>query len=134
MYTIVWKKYLPVIKLLMKKAAAGPQQMGLNKTDFEKDKVARKTNVRFTFKIANAISHNSSAVPPLGRELISVLQEDSSVASILYQNEYTFSMNSRYELSIHLQPKEIAEPAATDAAGEEETVAEHQEAGTAVLS
>lgn len=131
MYTIVWKKYLPVIKLLMKKAAAGTQQMGLNKTDFEKDKVARKTNVRFTFKIVNAISHNSSAVPPLGRELLNVLQEDSSVVSMLQRSEYTFSMNSRYELSIHLQPKAVPEPEATDAAGETEPVEAHLEtAGT----
>ena len=105
MYTIVWKKYLPVIKLLMKKASAGDQQMSLNKTDFEKDKMSRKTNVRFTFKTVNAIPQNASAVPPLGRELISVLQEDSTAISLLQQKEFTFSMNSRYELVIHLEPK-----------------------------
>jgi hypothetical protein len=113
MYTIVWKKYLPVIKLLMKKASAGDQQLSLNKSDFEKDKMSRKTNVRFTFKMVNAIAQNASAVPPLGRELTSVLQEDSTVISLLQQKEFTFSMNSRYELVIHMEPK--AKPEHDDA-------------------
>jgi DNA-binding transcriptional regulator YbjK len=121
MYTIVWKKYLPVIKILMKKATAGDQQLSLNKTDFEKDKMSRKTNVRFTFKMVNAIAQNASAVPPLGRELTSVLQEDSTAIGILQHNEYTFSMNSRYELAIHREPKAKPEHEATD---EERAVAE----------
>ena len=122
MYTIVWKKYLPVIKILMKKAAAGDQQLSLNKTDFEKDKVARKTNVRFSFKMVNAIAQNASAVPPLGRELTSVLQEDATVIGILQQKEYTFSMNSRYELVIHLEPKAKPEHEAGEAVADEALV------------
>lgn len=105
MYIIVWKKYLPVIKLLMKKAVVSDQQLGLNKTDFEKDKVPRKGNARFTFRIVNGIAQNSGAITPIARELVAVLLEDSSVMELLQQQEFTFSLNSRYELFIHLEPK-----------------------------
>jgi hypothetical protein len=35
MYSQTWNKYLPVIRILLKRSATAPQQTGLNKTDFE---------------------------------------------------------------------------------------------------
>jgi hypothetical protein len=105
MYIIVWKKYLPAIKILMKKAAGGDQVLGLNKTDFEKDKVARKTNSRFSFHMTNGSLPYNTTLAPIAREFVTVLQEDAGAGGILYQQEFVFSMNSKYELSIHLEPK-----------------------------
>lgn len=116
MYIIVWKKYLQVIKILMKKAAGGDQMLSLNKTDFEKDKVARKSNVRFSFHIRNGVVHHSLAVSPIARELLAVLQEDPMTNSLLRNNEFVFSMTNRYELSIHIKSVEPEAEELTDAA------------------
>lgn len=118
MYNIVWKKYLPVIRLLMKKATAGDQVLGLNRTDFEKDKVVRKTSARFTCTIVKGFLQYNAALSPMGRDLLVVLQEDPVTSSLLQQNEFVFSMSNRYELHIHCEPKPVVESEATAADAE----------------
>lgn len=105
MYTIVWKKYLPVIKILMKKAAGGDQLLGLNRSDFEKEKVAKKSNVRFTVNMVNGNARNAAGIAPIGREFVTVLQEDGAVSELMRHNDFVFNLSNRYELGIHLEPR-----------------------------
>ena len=36
MYNHIWKKYLPIIKILLKKSVAEEQVLALNRVDFER--------------------------------------------------------------------------------------------------
>ena len=47
MFTQAWNKYLPVIRILMKRSVNGPQKLDTNRTDFERAAGGRK--LKFTF-------------------------------------------------------------------------------------
>jgi hypothetical protein len=102
MYNHIWKKYLPVIRILMKKSVGvgGQQVLDLNKVDFEKAGTARKTGYKFTIhfsegKISNVISGSSLAM-----HLATVMQEDEATREILSQNNFSIALNTKFQLII----------------------------------
>ena len=100
MYTYTWKKYLPVIRLLMKKSAASEQTVSLNRTDFEKTTKLRKPACSFAVEIVKGrmnSMHNQS-VP--ARDLVEILQEDETTRNLTRQHQYAISLNSDFILSI----------------------------------
>ena len=46
MYTQIWSKYLPIIKILLKRSANGNQTLELNRIDFERAGTGRKAGRR----------------------------------------------------------------------------------------
>lgn len=99
MYTHIWNKYLPVIRILLKKSAAAEQKMGLNRTDFEKGNRNRKPACSFNIELANGRFVTLSQSAP-AKDLVSTLLGDEVTKSLLKQNHYTISLNSDFQLSI----------------------------------
>jgi hypothetical protein len=99
MYTHVWNKYLPVIRILLKKSVSAEQKMGLNRTDFEKGNRTRKPSCSFNVELVkgrfSTISQSATA-----KELVAVLLEDEIAKALLRQNNYKISLNSDLQLSI----------------------------------
>lgn len=106
MYTHIWHKYLPVIKILLKKSAAAEQKLGLNRTDFEKGSRSGKPSCSFSIIIDNG--RLSTPNPPASaRELIALLQEDATTKILLKQNHYKISLNADLQLRIsNISPAE----------------------------
>lgn len=101
MFVQAWNIYLPVIKILIKKAAAGEQLLGMNKTDFERAAGGRKAKLTFSFTILNnRVNGQSQVIPPVAKELITLLQEDNTTRLLLLEGEYVFTMNGAFELRI----------------------------------
>ncbi|MBC7873831.1 MAG: hypothetical protein H7Y01_07545 [Ferruginibacter sp.] len=105
MYTYTWKKYLPVIKILLKRSATADQSVSLNRTDFEKTTKLRKPACSFAVEIVrgrlNAINQSVPA-----KDLLGIMHEDESVKTLLRQHHYAISLNSDFLLSI----KDITPP------------------------
>ena len=100
MYNHIWKKYLPIIKILMKKSAGGVQLLDLNRIDFERAGTGRKAGYKFTIeftdgKVGNVISGSSLAM-----NLASVILEDDNAKQILNEGNYEVSLNTKFQLSI----------------------------------
>lgn len=101
MFSQAWNKYVPVIKILIKKAAAGEQTLSMNKIDFERAAGGRKAKLAFSFTLINARYRDINTVlPPVARELIPLLLEDYSARQLLENNEVTFTMTSTFQLKI----------------------------------
>ncbi len=99
MYTHIWNKYLPVIRILLKKSAAAEQKLGLNRTDFEKGNRTRKPACSFNIElIKGRFVTLSQSVP--AKDLVALLLSDEVSKSLLRQNNYTMSLNSDLLLSI----------------------------------
>ena len=113
MYKHVWMKYLPVIKILLKKSATGVQKLKLNSTDFEKITRGRKTYCTFHIEIEKGrVTTISPAVP--AKELVTLLLEDDAAAILLRQTNYKFTLRSDLELVIaNLTPATTEEPEST---------------------
>ena len=47
MYNHIWKKYLPIIKILLKKSISEDQILDLNRIDFERAGTGRKAGYKF---------------------------------------------------------------------------------------
>ncbi len=98
MHTYTWKKYLPVIRLLIKKSATAEQMVTLNRTDFETNKL-RKPSCSFAAEIVNGrmATLNASAH---AKDLLWVLTQDIPTDTLLRKRHFIINFNSDFQLSI----------------------------------
>jgi len=99
MYTYTWKKYLPVIRILLKRSVNESQQLSLNRTDFEKTNKIRKPVCSFSIEVIGGRLHAANQSAP-AKNLLEVLMQDEVTRSLLRQNNYSISLNSDFQLSI----------------------------------
>jgi len=101
MFSYTWKKYLPVILILLKRSSKEDQVLNMNHTDFERAAGGKK--VKFSFnnliikkgRINTAVKH-----APLATDLFLALQEDKACLSFLINGEFEFSMTNDFKLQI----------------------------------
>lgn len=98
-YTQVWNKYFPVIRILLKKSAHGDQLLGLNRIDFEKTSRTRKPSCTFSIELVNGRLTNVARSEP-ARELVALLLGNEITKELLRENTYAISMNADFQLKI----------------------------------
>lgn len=109
MYTNVWSKYLPIIRIVMKRSLAAEQILALNAPDFERAGMKRKSGYKFSFGLKNGKLKNVIIDVPLASSLATVLLEDSVINELVQSNEFYISLSPKYELTVrHIpHPEEI---------------------------
>jgi hypothetical protein len=106
MYTQIWNKYLPIIRILLKKALSGEQTLGMNVTDFERAGINRKTGSKFNIQFSNGKVNNVVIASAVAKDLAAVLLQDNAVKELFAHNDYRLSMNSKFQLIIKWIPRE----------------------------
>jgi|SRR6185312_7907362 len=109
MYNHIWKKYLPIIKILMKKSLTEDQILTLNRIDFERAGTARKSGYKFKIdfiegKVGNVISGSLLAM-----HLAQSILEDEAAKDILNEHNFEIVLNTKFQLIIKNLPKEISQ-------------------------
>ena len=117
MYTYTWKKYLAVIRILLKRSVTGEQVLSLNRIDFEKGNRIRKPLCSFSIELVKGkLASMSQSVP--AKDLITVLLEDDVASVLVRQNHYMISLNSDFLLRISnsspAAEKTVSEASQTD--------------------
>ncbi|MFN2437633.1 MAG: hypothetical protein ABR503_00430 [Chitinophagaceae bacterium] len=120
MYTNVWNKYLPVIKILLKNSKNRDQVLDLNFSDFERAGIGRKSGYKFNIEFSKGKVHNVLINSPLASNLSNLLLQDAVVKELFMNNDYQVSMNTKFQLAIKQIPAsqagtvqeeaEVAEP------------------------
>ena len=102
MFNQTWKKYLPVITILLKRSTTGEQSLSMNHTDFERASGGRKMKWSFPVMQVNngRIQNNGTKYPALAIEMITELQLDDQTGKLLKQQEFEFSMSNDFKLLI----------------------------------
>ncbi len=100
MYTHIWLKYLPIIRILMKKAAAADQTLALNRIDFERAGSGRKAGYKFNIEFNNGRVANVISVSPLAVDLAAVMLQDQAIKTLFTTANYEVSLNTKFQLSI----------------------------------
>jgi len=119
MYTQIWSKYLPIIKILLKRTLNGDQVLDLNRIDFERAGSGRKAGYKFTIEFTKGRVANIISGSPLASDLAFVMLEDANIKPLLQANHYLVSLNTKFQLSLkNVTPKEEAVPADTTAGDE----------------
>lgn len=112
MYTQIWNKYLPIIRILLKRATAGNQSLNLNATDFERVGATRKSGYKFHINFVNGRVDNILSASPMARDLADVLLQDSVVKELFGQADYFINMDAKFNLGIRFAARAEA-PAET---------------------
>ncbi len=100
MYTQIWSKYLPIIKILLKRSANGDQVLDLNRIDFERAGSGRKAGYKFNIEFTKGRVANIISGSPLASDLASVMLEDVNIRPILASNHFIVSLNTKFQLSM----------------------------------
>lgn len=113
MYNLTWKKYLPVIRILLKKSAVAEQCMTLNRTDFERSSKIRKPVCAFEIEL---ISGRLDRLNPQAqvKSLLEVLHEDDATRLLLRKHHYGISLSSDFRLCIRNHHAPAQEPVPAD--------------------
>lgn len=102
MFNQTWKKYLPVITILLKRSANGDQTMTLNHTDFERASGGRKMKWSFSslFLVNGRLQNNGTKHSALATEMVTELQADEQISKLMKDQELEFSMSNDFKLLI----------------------------------
>lgn len=111
MYNHIWKKYLPIIRILMKKSATGDQVLDLNRVDFERAGTGRKAGYKFTIEFTDGKVGNVISGSALAMHLAAVILEDDGAKQIINENNYEISLNTKFQLSIKNVSSEVSKSA-----------------------
>ncbi len=114
MFTQTWRKYLPVIAILIKKTGTANQTLSMNHTDFERAAGGRKLKYSFTQLHLNKGKLSTEIkISPIAAELAVLLKEDLIMQKIVANYDLIFSLNNDFVLTIKNQNM-VVEPEITD--------------------
>lgn len=120
MYTQVWTKYLPVIRIVLKRAITAEQILNLNIPDFERSGISKKSGHKFLLKFRDGKVSNVIIDYPLASALSNVLLQDAVVKQLFMDNEFHISLNPKFQLTVkHIpHPVVVTEEVAMEAVAE----------------
>lgn len=105
MYTQIWNKYLPIIRILVKKSMTAEQVFNLNAIDFERVGAARKAGYKFNIQFSGGRVSNVISDSPMAKDLAYTLLQDEVFKALATENEYSITMNTKYQLTIKCTAK-----------------------------
>ncbi len=100
MFTQTWNKYLPVLKILLKRSVSGDQSLAMNGTDFQRAAGGRKVKFSFTVTMRKGRLQSLDNPPPLARDFAESLQTDPVTRQLVKDQEYEFNLSNSFHLSI----------------------------------
>jgi hypothetical protein len=107
MYNHIWKKYLPIIRILMKKSVSEEQVLDLNRIDFERAGTGRKAGYKFKIEFTDGKVGNVISGSTLAMHLAQVVLEDDAAREILNEHNFEVSLNTKFQLTIKNIPKDV---------------------------
>lgn len=99
-YVDTWRKYLPVIRLHLKKSLNEEQSFKLNVTDFESAGDRSKAGYTFNLVIENGKAINNISSSAVARDLLEVLKADEPTKALLQGKNIKISVGKTFMLSI----------------------------------
>ena len=101
MFLQTWKKYVPVIVLLMKRSSKADQVLDMNHTDFERAAGGKKIKLAFSeLQVGNGGVNYGQKQSVLATDLSQALLENEKSEVLIREQLFEFSMNSSFQLII----------------------------------
>lgn len=95
-----WVKYIPIIRILLKRSLKEEQKLEMNSIDFTRAAGGKKVKFDFSFSLLNGRLENMDPATPLGKSLIAALDDDSVTRQFIRSNHLHLSMNKHFQLMI----------------------------------
>jgi hypothetical protein len=101
MFSQTWKKYLPVIIILLKRSGKEEQVLNMNSSDFTRAAGGKKARLAFSnIHLNNGRINSLMNTPPLAMDLFLLLQENDLSKKIISNQYLEFSLKSNFQLII----------------------------------
>ena len=88
----LWTKYLPAIRILLKKAVNEEQQFNLSKIELQAVDNRKNVNLSFNLEISNGKVESSLGISPMGKDLFNVLNSDLVVRKFMLDKKIMIQM------------------------------------------
>ena len=88
----LWTKYLPAIRILLKKAVNEEQQFTLSKIELQAVDNRKNVNFSFNLEISNGKVESSLGVSQMGKDLFHVLNGDLLVRRFMLDKKIMIQM------------------------------------------
>jgi hypothetical protein len=95
-----WVKYMPIIRILLKRSLTEEQVLKMNNIDFIRAAGGRKVKFDFSISLLNGKFENLELPTQMGRSLVDALRDDKVSSQFVKTNHLQFSMNKNFELVI----------------------------------
>ena len=82
-YLALWTKYLPAIRILLKKSIVEEQQMAVGRLELQSIDTRKNSNFSFNMAITHGKVENRLGMHAMGKDLFSVLSGDAVVRTFL---------------------------------------------------
>lgn len=99
-YLTTWKRYIPVIRLHLKRSLTTEQSFKLNITDFESAGDRGKSGYTFNITIENGKVTNNISGSAVARDLYEALKTDEAIKTMLQDKNIKISVGKSFLFSI----------------------------------
>ena len=99
-YLTTWKRYIPVIRLHLKKSLVEEQQFKLNIKDFESAGDRGKSGYTFNITMENGKVTNNISGSAVARDLYEALKSDEVIKEMLLNKSIKISVGKSFMLTI----------------------------------
>lgn len=99
-YLTTWRKYIPVIRLHLKRSLNEDQTFKLNITDFESAGDRGKSGYTFSLAMENGKVTNNISGSAVARDLYEALKTDDTIKDFIQDKNIKISVGKTFMLSI----------------------------------
>lgn len=99
-YLTTWNRYIPVIRLHLKRSLTEEQSFKLNITDFESAGDRGKSGYTFNLTMDNGKVTNNISGSAVARDLYEALKADEAIKAFLQERSVKISVGKSFLLSI----------------------------------
>jgi hypothetical protein len=99
-YLTTWKKYIPVIRLHLKRSLNEDQSFKLNITDFESAGDRGKSGYSFNIAMENGKPTNNISGSAVARDLYEALKNDETIKAFLQDKTVKISVGKTFMFNI----------------------------------
>lgn len=103
-FLALWTKYLPVIRILLKKSIVEEQQVTVGKLELQIIDNRKNANYSFNLEINKGKSENTIGSSAIGKDLFAILNQDAIVKSFMSENNITIKMTRSAQLTMKATP------------------------------
>jgi hypothetical protein len=98
MFSALWTKYLPILRIMLKKSITGEQQVSVGKLELSSVDNRKNANHTFTIEISKGKASNMVGSKVIAKDLVTVLNGDPLVRSFLADKLVHISMGKNSQL------------------------------------
>jgi hypothetical protein len=103
-FLTLWAKYLPVIRILLKRSINEEQQVALDKMELNSVDNRKNANYSFDLEILKGKVQNNIGGKGIGKDLIRVLSSDPVVSDFMNDKNITIRMGKNFQLTLKSDP------------------------------